>query len=281
MSSFLYRMMVTLAAFLSVSLAHAQDLPQAQLSALQSLESGNKQISQSVAGDLYRSGQEAYKSGKYDVSFRIFKVFSEFDAPISALATTSLARHYWNGYGVAQDRSRAVELYRQAAAKGEDTAMFLLGFAYQEGEGVNQSFGSARDWYVKCANAQGGQMTNCQRGAATMLEKLTASDPQAYQKAFAYYVQCSEAGEKICQRKRAYFMANGRGTNQDEAGAIEWYQKAADQNEPQALNNLGNAYYHGRGVEKDFGRAVELWKRAHELGEPSATNVLRQLGMVE
>jgi TPR repeat protein len=44
--------------------------------------------------------------------------------------------------------------------------------------------------------------------------------------------------------------------------AIFWLQKAADQNNWLALNNLAVIYYHGRGVEEDHGKALELLKEA-------------------
>jgi hypothetical protein len=49
----------------------------------------------------------------------------------------------------------------------------------------------------------------------------------------------------------------GQGVEKDEAEAVKWYRKAAEQNNAGAQNNLGSRYANGQGVEKDL---VEAYK---------------------
>ena len=57
----------------------------------------------------------------------------------------------------------------------------------------------------------------------------------------------------------------------DDKAAVEWFQKAADQEYPRAMMLLGECYENGYGIEKDVTKAVELYTKAHEAGHPPAT----------
>lgn len=52
--------------------------------------------------------------------------------------------------------------------------------------------------------------------------------------------------------------------------ALEWYQKAAEKNEKQAIYHIGNMYRDGVGVYKNEQKAFEYFKRAAELGDTLA-----------
>lgn len=52
---------------------------------------------------------------------------------------------------------------------------------------------------------------------------------------------------------------------------ISKWRKQADKNNPDALYNLGNAYFHGKeGVDPDVEKAVNYWQRADDLGHLDA-----------
>ena len=57
---------------------------------------------------------------------------------------------------------------------------------------------------------------------------------------------------------------------QDMKKAICWYERAAEQNHPAAMNSLGECYAMGRGVPRDLETAMEWYRRAAELGEAMA-----------
>jgi TPR repeat protein len=62
----------------------------------------------------------------------------------------------------------------------------------------------------------------------------------------------------------------GRGVAKDEAEAVEWYRKAAEQGHCVAQNNLGVCYHGGTGVDKDEAEAVEWYRKAAEQGHSEA-----------
>ncbi|MBE6443884.1 MAG: sel1 repeat family protein [Alphaproteobacteria bacterium] len=61
---------------------------------------------------------------------------------------------------------------------------------------------------------------------------------------------------------------NGLTPNYDKA--FEYYGKAALQNDPTGLNNLGSLYYGGIGVSRNPIKAAILFEKAAELGNPEA-----------
>jgi len=76
---------------------------------------------------------------------------------------------YNNGQGVAQDFGKARELFEKAAAKGDAMAMWLLGLLYDKGQGVVQDYAKAREWYEKAA-AKGD------KEATSRLERMALSE---------------------------------------------------------------------------------------------------------
>ncbi|EJK58197.1 hypothetical protein THAOC_21699, partial [Thalassiosira oceanica] len=64
----------------------------------------------------------------------------------------------------------------------------------------------------------------------------------------------------------------------DDASQLAMIQKCADKGDADAINHLGEQYYHGiLGLGKDVPRAIELWIKAAELGSSEAHH---HLGLV-
>ncbi|HWK68628.1 MAG TPA: hypothetical protein VNS34_27205 [Rhizobiaceae bacterium] len=64
-------------------------------------------------------------------------------------------------------------------------------------------------------------------------------------------------------------MAHGRGIDRDDAQAVFWYRKAAEQAYAQAECDLGAMYEQGRGVGKDDAEAAFWYRKAEEQGLPA------------
>ena len=65
----------------------------------------------------------------------------------------------------------------------------------------------------------------------------------------------------------------------DDAQAVAWYRKAADQGDANAQNNLGVMYENGRGVAKDDAQAVAWYRKAAGRGHAGAAQALRRLNV--
>lgn len=91
----------------------------------------------------------------------------------------------------------------------------------------------------------------------------------------------ANAGSALAQFCLGYMNYMGVGVAQDQAQAVAWYQKAADQGFADAQYNLGYLYLTGEGVERDVDAAVTLLDSATESGHPLAAyelGVLHEFG---
>jgi TonB family protein len=64
--------------------------------------------------------------------------------------------------------------------------------------------------------------------------------------------------------------AEGRGVAKDDAEAVKWYRRAADQSDARAQNHLGHMHADGRGIAKDDAEAVKWYRKAAEQGLAAA-----------
>ena len=62
--------------------------------------------------------------------------------------------------------------------------------------------------------------------------------------------------------------------------AKKWFEKAAEQNHPGALYNLGVFYEHGYECESSKSKALELFKKAADLGSEEAKSAYEDLSSV-
>ncbi len=133
--------------------------------------------------------------------------------------------------GSPRDLSRALVLYRKAAARGSLPAMMLLSQRYEIGRGVPQNDSRALFWLRKAAH--GG------------------------------YPPAEDAlGDRY---------AGGVGVKKDDARAVSWYLRAARDGYGESQDLLGLRYERGEGVPRDLSRARYWYERAaKDAGNPDA-----------
>ena len=107
--------------------------------------------------------------------------------------------------------TKAAELVRPLAEKGDAEAQYFLGTLYIEGTGVEQSDATAFLWFQRAAN----------QGNAAAQYNLGAS------------------------------YATGAGVAKSDVDAAKWFRRAADQGMAFAQLNLGLLYAAGNGVPQD------------------------------
>ena len=96
-----------------------------------------------MEGD-YATAMEAYN-----------KVLKGTEQVFCASAMQSIAGLYYDGNGVDQDFTKAMEWYAKAAELGDTTAMNNIGYMYQMGEGVECDYDKALEYYdqaIKCGS---------------------------------------------------------------------------------------------------------------------------------
>jgi TPR repeat protein len=107
----------------------------------------------------------------------------------------------------------------------------------------------------------------------TLKAAIKAFEEQSYQEAYRLLIPLAEAGNPQAQCYIASMYQGGFGVPVDGAKAVEWYLKAAVQQDRTerisavAYNNLGTIYSAGMpGVASDAQLAKEYWRKAVELG---------------
>ena len=94
--------------------------------------------------------------------------------------------------------------------------------------------------------------------------------PQDDAKAVTWYKKAAQQGLAEAQNNLGVMYNNGQGVPQDHATAVTWFTKAAEQGLAEAQFNLGNMYYKGRGVPQDHAKAHMWLNLAAALGNKGA-----------
>lgn len=172
-----------------------------------------------------------------------------------------------------QQFSTAVEGWRTAAEKGEVSAQFRLGWAYEHGEGVSTDKREAVRWYRKAAE-QGDMSAQLRLGFAYGSGEGVLTDKR---EAARWFRKAAEQGEVSAQffLGRAYNAGEGVATDKHEA--VRWFRKAAEQGLVLAQFQLGVAYVTGVGAIADMREAYIWLAIAKAGGSKNAGEVLHEI----
>ncbi|WP_049962169.1 protein kinase domain-containing protein [Oribacterium sp. FC2011] len=165
-----------------------------------------------------------------------------------------------------EDYTKAKELFDKAAEGGSADAMYIIGFMYQNGEGVDQDYAKAKEWYTKAA--EGGNTEAMTK--LGLLYYFGNGVTQDYTKTKEWYEKAIESGSTDAMMLLGEMYQNGEGVDQDYAKAKEWYTKAAEGGNTAAMNCLGEIYEYGYGVDQDYSKAKEWFEKAVEGGNTAA-----------
>ncbi len=252
------------------------------------------------------ASNDLHKKGDYTTAVEGYKHAATQDPSKqkeTAVANNNLAVMYYEGKGVAQNLSKAYELFSKAAATGLANAQYNLGKMYHTGKGVPRNLNQAKSWYKKAA-AQGDSQSIYTLG-------LMAYDKQNFIEAKRLFQQAAAKGNPNAKTHigKMYFAGKGFGQSYQQAAkwflkasnennhaeaqyllgfmlyknrknfkeAKKWFTKAAKQNYAPAEAGLGQLYYKGQGVRRNLGEAVKWTTKAAEQGFPDAQN---NLGMM-
>jgi hypothetical protein len=183
----------------------------------------------------------AYEEEDYDTALQYFtKALDGSEQLYFAAAMNEIGYMYLWGDGVEQDYATAMEWFEKSADLGNKDAMSNIAYAYSEGLGVEQDYAKAMEWYEESADL----------GNATAMYNI------------------------------GWLYIEGDGVEQDYNAAMEWFKKAADIGDTESMVIIGKMYSKGYGVEQDNSIALEWYEKAENLGDEngrvSADN-MRQL----
>ena len=209
---------------------------------------------------------------------------------------------YLNVEGVAQDDAEAGVWFRRAAEQGDPWAQLRLGHMYVNGRGVPQDHTLAEMWFIIAgANDDNiaaprrhrfvpplplAQIAEAQRLAHEWMEAHAAgvqgddvadlnADSEPGTRFVAYRSAALRRREtKSISSMPTVYLRLYEGMPQDDAEAVAWFRRAAEQGAAWAQYELGNRYHYGSGVPQDDAEAVAWYRRAAERGDSWAQFVL-------
>ena len=94
--------------------------------------------------------------------------------------------------------------------------------------------------------------------------------PQNDAEAVTWFRKAADQGNADAQNVLGLMYDNGQGVPQDYVEAVTWFRKAADQGVADAQFNLGIVYGSGRGVKQGYAEAVTWYRKAAEQGHVMA-----------
>ena len=224
-----------------------------------------------------------------------------------ASAMVYLGYIYETGDGVEQDGAKAVEWYTKAADSGHTDAMNYLGYIYEHGDVVEQDVAKAVGWYTKAADlgntdainslgymyAEGyGVEQDNDKALEWYVKSLSSFPDYEVYKIIVDILHGEDAAEKwfeesgdaekmmaLAELYRSHYSDNGEQVLPDFDKAIEWYTKAADLGNSDAMKMIGNMYKLGSlyGGEDDLEKAIEWYQKAADLGNSDAQSYLERL----
>jgi TPR repeat protein len=172
--------------------------------------------------------------------------------------------------GVMPDPKKGCAYEEKASATRADAA-YLAGECWQNGLTGTRDTAKAEAAYQKSMQ-MGFSKSRCALG------EMLLSEPGHGERGLALCKESANAGEVDAQLVLANAYFRGLGVKADHKEARNWYNKAADLKNPQAMRRLGEMYVSGDGGKKDAKKAVALWQDAEKAGDPmSAILVADQL----
>jgi uncharacterized protein len=128
------------------------------------------------------------------------------------------------------DYETAAKEVRKSAEGGNATAQNRLGLLYDEGQGVPQNYGQAKQWFEKAAEkGHAGAQVNL--GTLYLLERGV---PQSDQMALFWFRRAAGQGDAVAFAKLGLMYAQGRGVPRDFIQAHMWYNLAGANGERRA-----------------------------------------------
>ncbi len=167
---------------------------------------------------------------------------------------------------------------RKNAEAGNWRAQFELGLMYDIGKDLPQNFEEAMKWYTLAANnGSAGAMHNI-----GILYLNGSGVQKSYETAYKWLMRAIDASEyKHSLEMIGWMYEHGYYVEQSYEKAVQWYEKAAAQDQYEALYSLGVLTETGRGTKQDLTKAISLYKRSASQGYKRAQKRLDALNAEE
>ncbi len=192
-------------------------------------------------------------------------------------AQLQLAMLYRDGDGGPEDSAEAVRWFKKAAEQGDADAQNEMGVIYWRGEGVDKDRVKAGTWFERAAASNNinaeinlgwfyqDNSEGISAAAAGSFEEVALLDHYAPspEKAFKWFCKAATQGNSRAQFKVGEAYSNGYGAGMNKLQARLWLEKAAQQQDEEAIAWLKRA------EDKAWYTRLENWGHAVLDGELS------------
>ncbi|GLR89752.1 SEL1-like repeat protein [Bradyrhizobium iriomotense] len=169
-----------------------------------------------------------------------------------------------------KNEALGVSYIKALAERGNASAQLAMGDFYKTGHVVEVNAKQAVYWYRKAAE-QGNPEGNTRLALAYLFGTLDM--PVDYQRAFELFNKAAAENEDNAITRIGWMYENGKGVPLDYTKAMEWYMKASDRN-AEAQERIGILYFYGWGVKQDNATAATWIHKSANQGLAGAQSVL-------
>ena len=190
-------------------------------------------------------------------------------------AMNELGRMFvWGVGGVEIEPMRGLEIFREAAGKGDRHSMYNLGEMYRLGNGVDVDFELAANWYRRSAD-HGYPGAKMRLGHAY---RTGEGVPRDETESFRYYLEAAEGGHSHAMIWVGFSYEEGLGVEPDLRQAQRWFEAAAASGEVDGGMRLLNLHFFELPTDLETAAEVTRWSDwIEERADAAALNQLAWL----
>lgn len=269
---------------------------------------------ENYANELYLKGITYKKNNEVSKAYEYLFESYEYGNIKSVYDLAELLFDEQSGY---YDSNTAVKLCEEGIVNGNYKCAYLLGVAYDCGNGVSINKELAEENYRICINqsVDSQLINNSKYKLADILweksnkneisialklyeETINICDYKAifelgykyylgnkveknYELAMLYFRISAKYNYHKAQFYIGYMYDEGEGIPCSYKSAIYWYKLAASNGNSTAMNNLGAMYSKGNGVSRDRTKAFELYREAYDASDNKSSEgcIMYNLGL--
>lgn len=269
---------------------------------------------ENYANELYLKGITHKKNNEVSKAYEYLFESYEYGNIKSVYNLAELLFDDQSGY---YDSNTAIKLCEEGIVNGDYKCAYLLGVAYDCGNGVSINKELAEENYRICINQSGDSqlINNSKYKLADILweksnkneisialklyeETINICDYKAifelgykyylgnkveknYELAMLYFRISAKYNYHKAQFYIGYMYDEGEGIPCSYKSAIYWYKLAASNGNSTAMNNLGAMYSKGNGVSRDRTKAFELYREAYDASDNKSSEgcIMYNLGL--
>ncbi|KAF4448195.1 hypothetical protein F53441_8356 [Fusarium austroafricanum] len=212
-------------------------------------------------------GRGLFGDSDHKEAFTQYQSAAKLGHPAAAYRTAVCCEiGHEDGGGTRKDPMKAIQWYKRAATLGDPPAMYKVGMILLKGLlGQPRNPREAVGWLKRAAERADGENPHALHELGLLYESAQPNDAIIRDEAYAYslFLQAADLGYKFSQYRLGCAFEYGLlGCPIDPRQSIQWYSKAATQEEHQAELALSGWYLTGsEGVLGQSDTEAYLWAR--------------------